>query len=689
MPRRLLGAVVATAMLGLTAVGSPAAHGGAPPPARETPRTQEPGEDDGPSVRGLGQEAPWITRDGTWTIDLAVEGAPPGGSVRGAIYARFEDREQFNRALFDVVEGERKAGIPSVDLDAAPAAPGGGRRVRLAVTLNSEQQNIPGWAFLERGLAPGVYPVQIEVVDADDETLSSTVTFLARVPSDGEDDTDRPPLLVAPVLPVSASPSVGADGASEMPRGLVDQVISVSNGLTFAEDLPLTLVPRPETIEALDREPEGAAALAALREAARTRQVVDGPYVEVPVAAWIDRGLQEELERQRVRGNGVLTGRLGRADSSTWLAVEDFSPAAAAALWPVGVRSVIVAPEAIDAADGPAMGPVTISAGPNRSLDAIAPDPGLSGALTRKGDPILDEASLVAELALVASLGDSQRGVVMMPSPQWPVDSAAVGRLAAILLAPDAPVRPVTVGGLLDTIGTRSPGTLIPTVPIDLGGHPGRLLRARSLLASYESLTGPGHEEIVALDQRLLLSGSSTLSPRAQREYVESVLATVDARLSSVAAPGRQTITLTSSEGAVPLTLRSQLEEPVDVVIELESDRRVDFPDGARIVRRVVPGDNRIALPVRARVPGDSPIDITIRTPDGTVKLDEVRYTVRSTAISGLGVVLSAGAAAFLVLWWARHWTRSRRARREEAAARGRRAAESMVGADANAEGRT
>jgi hypothetical protein len=40
------------------------------------------------------------------------------------------------------------------------------------------------------------------------------------------------------------------------------------------------------------------------------------------------------------------------------------------------------------------------------------------------------------------------------------------------------------------------------------------------------------------------------------------------------------------------------------------------------------------------------------------------RYTVRSTAVSGVGLALSIGAGVFLTVWWARHWRRTRRSKK-------------------------
>ena len=54
---------------------------------------------------------------------------------------------------------------------------------------------------------------------------------------------------------------------------------------------------------------------------------------------------------------------------------------------------------------------------------------------------------------------------------------------------------------------------------------------------------------------------------------------------------------------------------------------------------------------------------MTIVTPDGRITLGRTRITVRSTALSGVGVVLSVGALVFLLVWWGRHTLDARRGR--------------------------
>jgi hypothetical protein len=54
---------------------------------------------------------------------------------------------------------------------------------------------------------------------------------------------------------------------------------------------------------------------------------------------------------------------------------------------------------------------------------------------------------------------------------------------------------------------------------------------------------------------------------------------------------------------------------------------------------------------------------ITVKSPDSSIELDRTTFDIRSTAVTGVGFVLSIGAGLFLAVWWARHWRSSRRSR--------------------------
>jgi hypothetical protein len=651
--RRLAASVAATALVAL----APAPVAAAPErPGGQTAETV--------TVRGVAQTN-WVTREGTWELTLAVDGAPPGSTVTADPYSRVADRAEYDRTVLGVL-GERDvndpASIPEVALDDAPVRADGSREVKLAVALRQDSPSQPGRRFFSAGLRPGVYPVDVRVVGPDGADLSRLVTHITRVPSAGDPTPTSPEILVAPLVTLGAGPSVDDEGNPDPDPSVARAIEDLAEGLGMFPDLPLTLVPRPESVEALAREEGSGDALATLQDLARARQVVDGTYVEVPVSAWVDDGLTEELTRQRARGNSVLTEQLGRADSSTWDARPGLTPDAAAALWPVGVRSVILDPGAVEG--GPVTGPVTILTDTGRSLEAVVPDADLSRTLARDpGDPVLDAAAFASQLALAAADPAGARGVVIDPPEGWLDDPTNVVLLGQLLLDPAAPVEPVTVAQLLDRVPSTGTRQLAPSLRVDLDGYADRLGLARARLSSYASLVGSAAPGISALDQLLLLSGSTSLSERQRSVYVERVLTRTEDSFQDVQAPEPLTVTLTSSDGDLPLTLLNDLDVPATVTVDVRASGRVEIRDGWSPTQTLQPGRNQLEIPVHARAPGDSKVAVTVRTTDGEVTIDEVDYTVRSTAVPGIGVVLSAGAVIFLLVWWARHWLRDRRAR--------------------------
>ena len=102
-------------------------------------------------------------------------------------------------------------------------------------------------------------------------------------------------------------------------------------------------------------------------------------------------------------------------------------------------------------------------------------------------------------------------------------------------------------------------------------------------------------------------------------------------------------------------------------MIRLRS-QKLEFPDGDTIELELVEESTRIDIRVRSRATGAFPLLIDVRTPDGQRSLSTSRYTVRSTAVSGAGLLLSVGAGVFLTVWWARHWRRTRRSKKLVAA---------------------
>ena len=144
---------------------------------------------------------------------------------------------------------------------------------------------------------------------------------------------------------------------------------------------------------------------------------------------------------------------------------------------------------------------------------------------------------------------------------------------------------------------------------------------------------------------------------------LDDVGAQIASVTSEIVAPLQQFVTLTSQSGKIPLNLENRSQIPVRVHVVLDSDK-LEFPDG-NVIDTVLPSaaTTRLDVEVTTRASGAFPLSVSVRSPDDILDITSTQFTVRSTAISGVGLVLSIGAGAFLLIWWARHFRKTRRAR--------------------------
>ena len=107
------------------------------------------------------------------------------------------------------------------------------------------------------------------------------------------------------------------------------------------------------------------------------------------------------------------------------------------------------------------------------------------------------------------------------------------------------------------------------------------------------------------------------------------------------------------------------------MVATVRSDK-LEFPGGDgshppnEITRKLdlVRRNETARFAVQTRASGAFPLLVTLQSPDGSLVVSHTQITVRSTAASGVGLMLSAAAGLFLLAWWGRHVLHGRRARR-------------------------
>ena len=591
------------------------------------------------------------------TLRMRTSSATAGLEIAVGTYRRLRSRSEFVNS----VEGRLPTRTPT-DLARFPVD-----------SLVPDADGNVTVAIEPRATLDGVYPIRIELRDSDGDVVDGFTTFLISIPATVEAD----PLDVAVVLPLHAPPAVTTAGEVDIDDTRANALTEVAAVLGERGSIPMTLAPTPETLEALTTSgsPADRETAAALATAAGGRQVPAGTYVPTDLAAMLASGLDSEVNAQLARGASVVADAFEAApDFTTRIVEEVLDDAALAALASQDVTSLVIAERSLDPIRLPNNLTLTATFGlaGAEGMTAAVADAGLAAHVTRDVPPALGASHLLADLAVLwldlPGRSAARRGVVFMPSRSWVPDPAF---LDAFLegLSTNPIFAPVTVEQFLEQVGplrTRNTPTNRSFLPRDGTGSAGAatVRSTRRELEAFAAIVSPDNPALDLLDRMLLVSQSSDVRPGTRTRYLRGVDNAIAEQLSGIDMPDRRSITLTAREGELPITITSSLDYPVTVVLSLESDA-LDFPSGASRTLELTRQNTTERFPVHARGSGSFPVRVRVTAPQGGLIIAESRFTVRSTAVSGVGVALSVGAALFLVVWWASH-LRSRRSQQRD-----------------------
>jgi hypothetical protein len=202
----------------------------------------------------------------------------------------------------------------------------------------------------------------------------------------------------------------------------------------------------------------------------------------------------------------------------------------------------------------------------------------------------------------------------------------------------------------------------LPDAPAKpLGNLATTYLTGVNLLSSLMAMVGPQDPAVAPLQTGLLLVPATDGPADAPGRLVEDVHAAARAATVGLELPASGTIVVTSHEARLPLVLRNESERTVQVALQLSSSE-LEFTGPNPLQLTLPPGPTDIEIPIHTRRSGEFEVDIRATSPDGGLSLAETRLHVQSRAISGVGVLLSAGALVCLLVWWVRNH-RSRRRR--------------------------
>jgi hypothetical protein len=651
--------VLATAAFGIILNGAAAAPAAGQEPAEPQSSAAPATQPDAPAQLELIDQTTWVRRGDDFRVEVEVNDAPPGARLQLVVHERLTSRSAFT-ATFDGILGPTRATPVAEPLDALPAGAGNGRELAFPVGDGGVSFN-----------QPGVYPVEVLLTDETGTAVDSLNTYLLLLP----DGDDFPPLAVAVIMEIGAAPGLKPDGSVELSDEELEQIGTRAAALLSVPDLPVSVAPVPETLDALAHSDPQPGVLADLDTVLTGREVLARPYVDLDLEASAHGGFVSEATSSLEAGREVLRSRYGSTLEPTtdvWL-TDDTVSAREAAIWrDRGVERAVVPPSAVaavpDLPDGalPAGTVLLPVEGASEGQTAFVSDQALVDHLLGAGGR-LDAQRFLSELTMIwFERPADPRGVVVRIPDQEPLDPGLVAWVFGQLN--DATIlRPVSLTELFHTVPPAD-GDQPPVVELapkdgteDLRWMADPLDRGRRTWAGLaESIDDV--DLVDSLQRSLLIAPGARTDDDDRRAYISRVNAAAHAIAGTVSAPEEFRITLTARDGTIPLTISNTSDQTVAVRVQLESTQ-LEFPNGEQLDVDVPPEGVRIDLTVRTRTSGAFPLNITLTTPDGSVILDETTFDIRSTAVSGVGLVLSLGAGLFLLIWWTRHWHSSRRER--------------------------
>jgi hypothetical protein len=630
----------------------------------------------------LAAQSSWVTPDGLFVMRFQTANVPPGSQVVLTVHDPVRSRTAFDESVSGgTLPPSRCCGSP-FPFDALPADPATGQRVLVYPTTS-----IPD---------SGVYPLEVDLRNANDESLSHFVTHVVVAPVGADSKlTFGEPLQVAWVWPLRADPAyIERSPSTVNPSTLRDLQPSgrlgrQANQLAANTEVPLTLAPSPETLDAWStlsaKFPQLAGGAAAIRSAGLRNQVLTGPFVPLDLPSIFRSDLNDVLTPERVRGTSTLETFLGAQlpDSGTALP-GPLDQQSLQFLQSASVRRLVVEGTQLTSANEkftPAH-PYRLETVPGDDSSAVtvaASDPGLEEFLTGNDPPALRAAHLLAGLALIAGEQPSiTRGITLINPDRWDADDTFVAAMLAgfrnnPLLHPNtvagllAAVPPATVDGEPDgaPVYRQLAPYDAPPAPVTAKEYQ-RATNDRQGLADLVGTTSP---QTARADRALASVVSADWQNPAGRfaagELLGSIRTSLDTVRTQIGAQVRLqqpgTITITSSKAQIPISFQNVSNASVVVHLKLESDRLL-FPDGAEQDVTLPPSrSTTVRVAVETRGSGRSPVQLTVTTANG-VPVGSTRITVRSTFVSGVGVFLTVGAIVFLAIWWG--WDIHRRRKR-------------------------
>ncbi|MHB1508304.1 MAG: hypothetical protein ACYCST_11040 [Acidimicrobiales bacterium] len=641
-----------------------------------------------PSELTLKSQAPaFVSSQSGVTLGVEVNSALPAArlsievTLYSAIVARYTLRQTLAGALPGILSPLGNPGVIPLDLKGIAWVPGKELMLHLPVSApdlpatGRQAAGTGGVALSIFNCAPptcgGVYPLQVSLLQQGVGPVASFTTYLIVTPPSEIAGTH--PLQFAWVIPLGATRAISPSDSTVFDHTDIAHLTAIDSALEQAPRAAVSLDVFPQFLESLRQHsnPKANAALSALRalNASARAAIVPGPFTPVNLEVLVNSNMASAVTAQLARSRQVLASQF-KSQSHEYAVNGPLGKKALGLLERSGITRIVI-PSASLQPLAPAFAQWTPTAPfliPGSGVEAIASDPGLEEDLASGAGPALRAQQMLADLS-IQYFDDS--GVHQAVA----VESAAAAQfnktfLDALLsgLSQSPILHAVTLADVFDTVAPGSSATspdrrLLSAVRLPATSRlgPQEFGAAQQDLAAIASVVpatlNPSGKP--PLGDLLLMAEGAGAPPRLRRGYLETIFQRANALGNLVSLPLGRTITVTSLQAKVPISIVSDAHSAFTAELSVASTT-LGFPAGNTWRVRIYPRTNIVPIMLSARTSGDFSLQLRLKTATGfTIKSGAM--TIRSTAISGVAVALSIGAAAFLLIWWSRSIVTKRR----------------------------
>jgi Family of unknown function (DUF6049) len=388
-------------------------------------------------------------------------------------------------------------------------------------------------------------------------------------------------------------------------------------------------------------------------------------------------GLDDELAHRFVEGEAVLTSTFPTVpvSRSAWPVTGVISPSGAAAVRDLGVPMLIVTDRRYLTYEGNIGGFVDTTLLSNAALDdgsqirmAIAdpvgswldPDVDTSFSAVERAVRVMATAN-----ALRHGLSPDLRTMILTSPGLRTPDAATTAAMERFVNE-----HPKNTFDSIQRVPNSTNALFIDQqphvvglpdqIPISLDSRVRAADAMRLQIADVATMLPDGDTRPAQWDDQLQLAMSTGLSFAEAETMFGDVESGIDELRAAVGEPETFPITIGSREADIPVRIANDSSTPLEVVIRLTAEK-LSVPGGDQTTVLDPNGVTETAVPVIARSNGVFPVTIEVVTPAGNPLGAPVEFTARVNNLTGLGRVVTVGAALVLISWWFSYYRRKRR----------------------------